>query len=123
MQDNEAAPSPTNLQVIRDKLITNYKIMKKEIKQLREEFNKKLDDLENKLSKEEIKWTRIGDLEWSEDLGEMNWYDAVEKCEELGGRLPTRVELMDLYDNHRDECKDFVANLYWSSTEDSAASA
>jgi len=89
-------------------------------------IDEKLDEIlnnetENKI--EEIKWTKIGNLEWSECLGEMNWYDAIKKCEELGGRLPTRVELLDLYDNHSDECKDFVAAYYWSSTEYSVTSA
>ena len=46
-----------------------------------------------------IKWTKIGNLKWSEDLGEMTWDKAKEKCKEIGGRLPTRVELIDLYDN------------------------
>ena len=66
-------------------------------------------------------WTKIGDLEWSENLGEMNWHDAVKRCEELGGRLPTRLELIDLYDNHSKECNDLIEGeeypWYWSSTE------
>ena len=63
------------------------------------------------------KWTKINNLEWSEDLGEMNWEKAKAKCEELGGRLPTRLELIDLYDNHWGECKTMHNFLYWSSTE------
>ena len=63
-----------------------------------------------------IKWTKIGNLKWSEDLGEMTWDKAKEKCKEIGGRLPTRVELIDLYDNHREECKK-MEDYYWSSTE------
>jgi len=86
------------------------------------EILKKLEEIKD-LIKKQTKWKRIGDLYFSEDLGEMSWYDAVEKCEELGGRLPTRTELMDLYDNHRDECKDFVAVIYWSSAEYSATYA
>ena len=61
-------------------------------------------------------WTKIGNLNWSEDLGEMAWYKANEKCKELGGRLPTRVELIDLYDNYREECEG-MSDFYWSSTE------
>jgi hypothetical protein len=36
----------------------------------------------------ETKWTKIGDLEWSEDLGEMDWFEAEKICKEMGGRLP-----------------------------------
>jgi len=95
--------------------------MKNEIKQQLSEIRKRLDKLEG--IDKNVKFTRIGNLEWSECLGEMNWYDAIKKCEELGGRLPTRVELLDLYDNHSDEWKDFVAAYYWSSTEYNATSA
>ena len=69
-----------------------------------------------------IKWTKIGNLKWSEDLGEMAWDKAKEKCKEIGGRLPTRVELIDLYDNHREECKK-MEDYYWSSTEYSSYNA
>jgi len=89
------------------------------------EILKKLEEIKDLIKKDKpaIKWKRIGNLEWSEELGLMDWFQATEKCEELGGRLPTRMELMDLYDNHRDECKDFVAVSYWSSTENSATDA
>jgi len=90
--------------------------MNREIKELREEFNKKLDKLEAKL--DEIKWTKIGDLEWSEPLGEMNWHESTNKCKEMGGRLPTRTELIDLIDNHSEEIKDWNKNCYlWSATQ------
>jgi len=68
------------------------------------------------ITKEHHTWTRIGKLEWSEDLGEMDWDEATKKCKEMGGRLPTRAELLDLYDNHREECKE-MGGSYWSSTE------
>jgi len=55
-------------------LITSRKVNMKQIQKLREEFNNKLDKLEAKLVKK--KWTKIGNLEWSEPLGEMNWHDA-----------------------------------------------
>lgn len=71
----------------------------------------------------QIKWTKIGNLEWSENLGEMNWYDAKEKCKSLGGRLPTRVELIDLYDNHYEECKKLDGGYFWSATEFSDATS
>ena len=60
---------------------------------------KKLDELKNliqdnkieKKVKEEYAFTKIGDLKWSEPLGEMPWEEATKKCEEMGGRLPTRL--------------------------------
>lgn len=68
-----------------------------------------------------ITWTKIGDLEWSENLGEMSWGKAVAKCKKLGGRLPTRVELIDLFDNHYEEMKKLpdynFGSTFWSSTE------
>lgn len=64
------------------------------------------------------KWTKIGNLEWSQDLGEMDWNEANKKCEELGGRLPTRLELLDLLDNHRKDIEDWDRYYtLWSSTE------
>ena len=90
----------------------------KQIQKLREEFNNKLDKLEAKLVKK--KWTKIGNIEWSEPLGEMNWHDAKKKCEEMGGRLPTRIELLDLVDNHSDEIEDWDTDVYlWSATTQS----
>ena len=89
--------------------------MEKEIQKLRDEFNNKLDKLEAKLVK--TKWTKIGDLEWSETLGEMSWYEATKKCEEMGGRLPTRLELLNLVDNHSEEIEDWDKyNSLWSAT-------
>ena len=91
------------------------KITLKQFNKQKEEIEKQITELENS----NIKWTVIGDLEWSECLGEMDWKDAMKKCKEFGGRLPTRIELIDLYDNYQDEIKDFVSGLYWSSTENS----
>ena len=70
------------------------------------------------VKKSKIKWTKIGDLEWSKNLGEMTWDEAVVKCKELGGRLPTRAELVDLVDNYQDKIKDWGGVYYWSSTQD-----
>ena len=72
------------------------------------------------VKKFKIKWTKIGDLEWSDNLGEMTWDEAMAKCEEFGGRLPTRTELVDLVDNpiNREKTKDWEKyNAYWSSTQ------
>mgnify|MGYP001209283976 CR=1 FL=1 len=67
------------------------------------------------------KWVKIGDLEWYYDyLPEMTWEEAKEECKKLGGRLPTRMELIDLFDNHREEIKKLSnspAYNFWSSTE------
>jgi hypothetical protein len=52
------------------------------------------------------------------DLGEMNWDDAMKACADLGDgwRLPTRLELLLMY-NNQDELGGFAFNSYWSSTE------
>ena len=92
---------------------------KEEIQNKINELQKELDALKDE--KSDIKRTRIGNLEWSENLGEMSWEEANKKCKELGGRLPTRIELIDLFDNHYDEClkliKDDCSFFFWSSTE------
>jgi hypothetical protein len=98
------------------------KITKKDIIDNLEAIKKQLKNIEghiDNIEKEEIKWTRLGDLEWSECLGEMDWNTAVKKCEELGGRLPTRVELVELFDNHYEELQLLNSPGYdfWSSTE------
>ena len=88
-------------------------------------LEKRLDKLEGVLPRlveagqPQIKWTKIGNLLWSESLGEMTWYEAKKKCEELGGRLPTRTELIDLFDNHYEELRNLLdpGNYFWSSTE------
>ena len=98
--------------------------------------NNRLDELEKRIEalegiradiKKDIKFTRIGNLEWSEDLGEMKWYDAKKACEKAGGRLPTRLELLDLFDNHSDACKELIedlpSNSFWSATEHSGSNA
>lgn len=87
-----------------------------------EAIEKRIDKLEfNEGLSETVGWTEIGDLEWSDDLGELTWEDAKKKCEELGGRLPTRTELVDLYDNHYDECQELIEDSpsvnFWSLSE------
>ena len=38
----------------------------------------------------------------------------------MGGRLPTRIELLDLVDNHSDEIEDWDTDVYlWSATTQS----
>ena len=55
---------------------------------------------------------------YPEDLGDYNWDDANELCEELGDgwRLPTREELNLMYLNSS-LIKGFSADYYWSSSE------
>lgn len=52
------------------------------------------------------------------DLGEMKWDEAKKACADLGDgwRLPTRLELLLMY-NNQDELGGFAFNYYWSSTE------
>ena len=52
------------------------------------------------------------------DLGKMKWEDAKKACTDLGDgwRLPTRLELLLMY-NNQDELGGFANILYWSSTE------
>ena len=47
-----------------------------------------------------------------------NWEDAMKACADLGDgwRLPTRLELLIMYDN-KDEIGGFAKFIYWSSME------
>ena len=97
----------------------------KNFEQRLESIEKRLDKLEGK--KTDVKFTKIGKLEWSEDLGEMNWFDTKRVCKEAGGRLPTRAELIDLFDSHYKECQELIKGLpsyyFWSATEKDATNA
>ena len=63
---------------------------------------------------------------YKEDIGIMTSNEAVEACKKVGGRLPTREELLEMYDN-RDKIGGFCTTAsgsvgeypdwYWSSTE------
>jgi hypothetical protein len=46
----------------------------------------------------------------------MNWKTAMEFCEASGWRLPTRVELLLMYEQ-REEIGGFEDDFYWSSSE------
>ncbi len=61
----------------------------------------------------------INGLEVSDNLGIMNWFEAVELCKSFGKgwRLPTKDELNMFYENKEEVCGFFVHNYYWSSTE------
>jgi hypothetical protein len=90
------------------------------IKKLEEELNEIKKDI-----KKDIKFTRIGDLEWSKDLGEMSWDDAMKKAKEIGARLPERWEMVKAYDENKDEIEELIEDSpsysFWSATETSAA--
>tara|TARA_R110001599_G_scaffold90904_5_gene238957 strand:+ start:2029 stop:2436 length:408 start_codon:yes stop_codon:yes gene_type:complete len=55
---------------------------------------------------------------YPDNLGKMSWKSAVKICDDLGDgwRLPTRLELLIMYDN-KYEIGGFDDQLYWSSTE------
>ena len=52
------------------------------------------------------------------DLGQMNWDEAMKACADLGDgwRLPNKLELL-LMHNNQDELGGFADFYYWSSTE------
>jgi len=83
----------------------------------------------DKLKKEtdETKWTLFEiegkKYEISDNLGEMNWQDAMDKCKELGGFLPPRWMLCFIYDELKALAGSFESSYYWSSTEGSVADA
>ena len=60
----------------------------------------------------------INGLEVSDNLGHMNWHEAIVACKKLGAgwRLPTKDELNMIYKN-REEVGGFANFTYWSSTE------
>ena len=73
---------------------------------------------------------KIGNLEvMTEDLGEMNWNEAVKACGYVGDgwRLPTKNELNVLFKS-KDKIGGFITDIepsayYWSSTESSKDAA
>jgi len=93
------------------------------------ELEKRIERLENKLelATPDVQWTEIGELEWSEDLGEMNWEEAMAKAKSIGARVPTRIELIDLIDNHYEECQKLIEDspsyYFWSATEHGSTTA
>lgn len=100
--------------------ITN--LLEKEKAQWKKEQIKNLKEKLDKGNFYKQAWQKIGELEWSESLGKMDWYEAEKKCEEMGGRLPTRIELIDLVDNHSEEIKNWDKDyLFWSATTGSNA--
>ena len=87
------------------------------------DLGKYVDHLEQREIKQELKSTTIEISAhkfevYHKDVDlKLDHYDAIESCKELGDgwRLPTRKELLEMYD-HKEELvlKD---DVYWSSTE------
>ena len=54
-------------------------------------------------------------IKWGKSSEEtMTWEEAKKWCEKQGGRLPTRIELLQAYE---DKVEGFKKDYYWSSTE------
>lgn len=51
---------------------------------------------------------------------DINWKDAMEWAKSIGGDLPTRAELIMLYENHADQ---FENRAYWSNTQHASDSS
>ena len=68
-----------------------------------------------------VKIQEIGLEVMTEDLGEMDWYEATKACADLGDgwRLPTMDELHALSNHYwsDDDTGSFRVEFYWSSTE------
>lgn len=63
----------------------------------------------------------IAGSRWTEDLGEMNWNDAMKLANDLGMRLLNIEEFKKVYND--DATKSWEKNWYWTSEEVSSASA
>ena len=49
-------------------------------------------------------------LEWGKEEGSLDWKSAIEKCKANGMRMPTKKELLSLYNTR--EFKTWAANWY-----------
>ena len=87
-----------------------------------DKIEKELGEIKKSLVKE-IEWTKIGDLEWSEALGEMPWDEAMAKAKELGARIPERWEMIKAVDENHDEIQKLIKgslfSYFWSASENS----
>ena len=87
----------------------------KKMKDLFDDFIKEADKFVSKQKKQRVKQTTEKIIYWGETADkEMNWEDGKEWCEKQGGRLPTKIELLQAYE---EEVDGFVASYYWSATE------
>jgi hypothetical protein len=66
----------------------------------------------------------LGFLVHPTELGKMTWEEAKKACASLGKgwRLPTKVELLLIYEN-KDVVGGFAYTYYWSSTENGNSNA
>jgi len=81
----------------------------KEINELIEEhIAKELKGTIQYIPAKTLKWGETSDKKLTRD-------EAIKWCKEQGGRLPTRAELVQAYD---DKVEGFKEGWYWSSTED-----
>lgn len=67
---------------------------------------------------EEKKPANEASVQWSQNMGEMNWNDATAKCKSLGMRLPTKDELKIAYTTGVTKSwkREGWAYGFWSST-------
>lgn len=54
-------------------------------------------------------------LQWGKEEGSLDWKSAIEKCKASGMRMPTKKELLSLYNTR--EFKTWAANWYWTGDE------
>jgi hypothetical protein len=91
-----------------------------------EKIEQELEKLKKFVPKE-LTWTKIGDLEWGENLGKMSWTDAMAKAKELGARLPNRWEILKAIEENKEEMEELVkdddSNYFWSASENSSTYA
>ena len=92
----------------------------KELNKIKELFDDFIKEADKFVGKERTKQTiPEKTIYWGEtSKKEMNWDEANDWCEEQGGRLPTRLELLQAC-----EVDGFVASYYWSATEANANTA
>jgi len=91
----------------------------KKMKDLFDDFIKEADKSVSEQKKQRVKQTTEKTIYWGETADkEMNWDEANDWCEEQGGRLPTRLELLQAC-----EVDGFLASFYWSATEYSSTYA
>jgi hypothetical protein len=93
------------------------------IKKAFDEFIEKADEFVKKQKdKQKIKHEIPGKtIYWGEEAPEkMTWEEAKEWCVLQGGRLPTRLELLQAYEDNIDG---FAPDYYWSSAENNSNAA
>ena len=82
-----------------------YKIIKQSKKEI--ELEEMEEETIQQIPAKTIIWGEIADEK-------MEWEEAKKWCKEQGGRLPTRVELLQAFEA---KVEGFKEGFYWSSTE------